>query len=89
MFGFSACGGAEYKTTLQVTCIVKDGAAGKDGRLRVRKIYPTVVEGVVVNIIIIIYRLVMKYWKLMVTQLKVCHLLMLSLSVNKEETRLH
>ena len=54
MFGFNACGGTESNSTLRVTRIVKNGAADKDGQLRVRSIYLKVVEGVVMNIIIII-----------------------------------
>ena len=39
MFGFSIRGGAKSNTTLQVSRIAKDGAAEKDGRLRVSDIY--------------------------------------------------
>ena len=54
MFGFTIIGGAESNTAIQVTKIAKNGAADKDGRLRVRDIYLLLVEGVVYNIIIII-----------------------------------
>ena len=39
MFGFYIIGGAEDNTTIKVTRITKDGAADRDGRLRVRDIY--------------------------------------------------
>ena len=39
MFGFNAHGGAKSNSTFRVTSIIKDGAADKDGRLRVRNIY--------------------------------------------------
>ena len=54
MFGFTISGGAESNTAIQITDIIKNGAADKDGRLRVRDIYLLLVEGVVYNIIIII-----------------------------------
>ena len=52
MFGFEIVGGTD-NTAIQVTRIVKDGAADKHGRLRVRDIYLYLIEGVVYNIIII------------------------------------
>ena len=39
MFGFTIIGGAEDNTAVQVSRIIKGGAADKDGRLRVRDIY--------------------------------------------------
>ena len=36
MFGFTNRRGRKYDTTIQVTDIIKGGAADKDGRLRVR-----------------------------------------------------
>ena len=38
-FGLDITGGAENNTTIKVTRITKDGAADRDGRLRVRDIY--------------------------------------------------
>ena len=39
VFGFFIHGGPEYNSTIRVTKITKDGAADKDGQLRVRDIY--------------------------------------------------
>ena len=39
MFGFEIVGGAEDNTAMRVSRIIKDGAADKDGRLRVSDIY--------------------------------------------------
>ena len=39
MFGFSIRGRAKYNTAIEVSRIVNDGAADKDGRLRVSDIY--------------------------------------------------
>ena len=36
---FTISGGADYNTAIQITSIIKDGAADKDGRLRVSDIY--------------------------------------------------
>ena len=39
VFGFFIRGRAKYNTTIRVSKITKDGAADKDGQLRVRDIY--------------------------------------------------
>ena len=39
MFGFTITGGAEDNIAMQVSRILKDGAADEDGQLKVRDIY--------------------------------------------------
>ena len=76
-FGFSIRGGAEYGTPLYVLRIAPNGAAEKDGRLRVRDVIYKLC-----CIIFFTIRLEMSYWRSMVIALKGCFTPMLSPSSN-------